>query len=72
MEIGQIQSFLAVVETGTIGGAAKRVFLSQPAVSMQIRQMEQELGEKLFDRKRSLSPAARAFVEFLKQMFLES
>ena len=50
MELLQLRDFRAVVETGSINGAAKKLGLTQPPVSMQIRLLEQELGCKLFER----------------------
>ena len=44
MEFIQIQSFLAVAELLNFSQAAKKVFLSQPAVSHQIHSLEKELG----------------------------
>ncbi|HPR78865.1 MAG TPA: LysR family transcriptional regulator, partial [Candidatus Limiplasma sp.] len=37
MELLQLRDFRAVVETGSINGAAKKLGLTQPPVSMQIR-----------------------------------
>lgn len=44
------QYFMAVAECGSFSGAAKRLFISQPAVSKQITLYEAELGFSLFDR----------------------
>jgi DNA-binding transcriptional LysR family regulator len=42
--------FNAVVETGSFSGAAKKTFISQPAVSQAISKLENELGVHLLDR----------------------
>jgi len=42
--------FLAVAGAGSLSGAAERVFVAQPALSQQMRQLEQELGQVLFLR----------------------
>jgi DNA-binding transcriptional LysR family regulator len=50
MEIRQLRAFLAIAELGTFTAAAHRVHVTQAAISMQIRQLENELGSKLFVR----------------------
>ena len=49
MEIRQLRAFIAIAEAGTFTAGAQRVHVTQAAVSMQIRQLESELGAKLFD-----------------------
>jgi len=46
----QLQIFLAVVETGSYTAAARRLHLTQPAVSRQIRLLQERLGVRLFRR----------------------
>lgn len=50
MEIRQLRAFVAIAEAGTFTAAAQRVHVTQAAISMQIRQLENELGAKLFVR----------------------
>src|SRR6185295_4661108 len=50
MEIRQLRAFIAIAELGTFTAGAQRVHVTQAAISMQIRQLENELGEKLFIR----------------------
>ena len=50
MEIRQLKAFVAIAESGTFTAAALRVHVTQAAISMQIRQLENELGAKLFVR----------------------
>jgi DNA-binding transcriptional LysR family regulator len=45
-----LQTFLAVYRAGSITAAAPRLFLTQPAVSQQIRALESRLGQRLFER----------------------
>jgi DNA-binding transcriptional LysR family regulator len=45
-----MRSFLAVADTGSITGAAERVGRTQSAVSMQVRRLEDSLGQPLFQR----------------------
>jgi len=50
MEFRQLEMFVALVDAGSVQRAAERVFRSQPAVSMAIRKLEDELGASLFNR----------------------
>src|SRR5258707_672865 len=50
MDFFQLETFLAVVQTGSFSGAAKVVHRTQPAVSQVVRKLEDEVGEALFDR----------------------
>lgn len=48
-----LRSFLAVAEEGSLVRAAERVYVSQPALTKQIRQLESRLGVPLFERSRT-------------------
>jgi DNA-binding transcriptional LysR family regulator len=64
MELRQIRSFLSVAETLHFGRTAELIHLSQPALSLQIRALEAEVGVRLLERNRrktTLTPAGRAF-----------
>ena len=50
MDLRRLSSFLAVAEEGHFGRAAARLFLSPPAVTAHIQQLERELGRPLFER----------------------
>lgn len=50
MEIYQLRTFVAVAAEGHLTRAAERVFTSAPAVSAQLKALEDELGVRLFDR----------------------
>lgn len=50
MEIKNLNTFLHVAEFGSFSRAGEQLGYSQPTVSVQIRQLEQELGVQLFDR----------------------
>jgi len=50
MELTQLEFFLMVVEQGSFSKAAVRVYRTQPAVSIAIRRLEEEIGAQLFDR----------------------
>lgn len=50
MDLMQLEMFVAAAELRSIQRASERVFRTQPAVSMAIRKLEEELGVALFDR----------------------
>jgi LysR family transcriptional regulator, nitrogen assimilation regulatory protein len=50
MEMRQMQYFAALFEEGSVTRAARRLHVVQPAISMQISKLEDELGQKLFER----------------------
>lgn len=51
LDIKQLRYFMAIVEEKTILAAAKRLHMSQPPLSQQLRTMEEDLGVSLFDRR---------------------
>ncbi len=50
MELYQLKTFVAIAREGSLTRAAERVFTSAPAVSAQLKALEDELGVKLFER----------------------
>ena len=68
--IRNIKTFLAVIETGSFASAARTVYRTQAAVTMQIKALEESLGTELFDRSRKppiLNDAGRSFAEKAKE-----
>ncbi|MDX1557162.1 MAG: LysR family transcriptional regulator, partial [Xanthomonadales bacterium] len=75
----QLRAFCAVARTGKMTDAAEQLFLSQPAVSLQIRALEEELSTVLFERHgprinltregQALYEMARPVVEGLDSLF---
>ncbi len=78
MDFDQLVTFLEVAKLGSFSRAGQKVFRSQSAVSAQIRQLEQEYGDRLLDRSGkdvTLTPAGRVlftYAERLLQMRDES
>ncbi len=78
MDTSSLHAFLAVADCGSFTAAAERLFLTQPAVSKRIAQLEDQLGARLFDRigrqvhlteaGRALLPRARQVVRELEDM----
>lgn len=50
MDIRQLKYFVTIINEGSISAAAKALHMSQPPLSMQIQQLEDELGCKLLER----------------------
>jgi DNA-binding transcriptional LysR family regulator len=50
VEIRQLRAFVAIAESGTFTAGALRVHVTQAAISMQIRQLESEIGARVFVR----------------------
>jgi DNA-binding transcriptional LysR family regulator len=71
MDFDQLQAFLEVARLKSFSRAALQVFRTQPAVSAQIRQLEEEVGARLFDRspgKVALTEAGRLFHATAQQL----
>src|SRR5882757_4607234 len=66
MELRQIRSFLSVAETLHFGRTAELIHLSQPALSLQIRALEDEVGVRLFERNRRKTVLTAAGLAFRK------
>lgn len=66
MEIRQLRYFTAVVEEGTVIGAARRLNMTQPPLTAQLHSLEEELGCALFKhegRRLHLTEAGRTFYQ---------
>ena len=69
MDFDQLHTFLEIVRLNSFSKAAKTCFRTQPAISAQIRQMEQELGTQLFERfgsRITLTIAGRTFAKYAR------
>ena len=50
MDLRFLSYFISVYEQGSISGAARQCYISQPSISQAVKQLEQELNSKLFER----------------------
>ncbi|MGA2859445.1 MAG: LysR family transcriptional regulator [Candidatus Sulfotelmatobacter sp.] len=70
MDFDQLQTFLEVARHASFSRAAEKRFRTQPAISSQIRGLEEEVGARLFDRsggKVSLTAAGKAFLKYVEE-----
>jgi DNA-binding transcriptional LysR family regulator len=71
MDFDQLHTFLEIVRLKSFSKAAQTCYRTQPAISAQVRQLEQELRADLFERfgsRISLTTAGRLFAEYAEQM----
>lgn len=71
MDIPLIRTFLEIVAAGSFLEAADRVHVTQSAVSLRVKRLEEELGQSLFKRSKSgieLTPAGQQFERFARSM----
>ena len=71
MDLDQIHTFLEIVRLKSFSKAAQTCYRTQPAISAQVRQLEQELNTTLFERlgtRISLTMAGRIFAEYAEQI----
>jgi DNA-binding transcriptional LysR family regulator len=65
LNLDQLRAFVGVVELGSFSAAAERLGVTQPAVSMQVRQLEKRLGVQLIERVGRRAKASAAGHELL-------
>jgi DNA-binding transcriptional LysR family regulator len=78
MDLGQLETFLVVAREKSFSRAAERLFRTQPAVSLALKKLEEELGETLLDRTTkggtltdagtTLLPLAQRMLDLRKQI----
>jgi DNA-binding transcriptional LysR family regulator len=70
MDFDQLETFLEVARHSSFSRAAEKRFRTQPAISSQIRSLEEEVGARLFDRsggKVALTAAGKVFQQYAEQ-----
>lgn len=71
MELTQLEFFVSVIEEGSFSKAADRVFRTQPAVSIAVRRLEEEIGAPLLDRAQktpTLTEAGRIVYDYAQRI----
>ena len=71
MDSANLQAFVKIAETGSFSVAASELFLTQPAISKRIKQLENQLGSKLIDRlgkQSQLTQTGRALLPKARQL----
>ena len=74
MSLAQIETFVTVAETSSVSRASARLRVAQPALSRQIRSLEDELGTPLFARTpkgMSLLPEGEVFLEHARRILAD-
>ena len=74
LDISLLETFTLVADLGSFSGAARRLGLTQPAVSFQVKALEKELGANLIDRSRGkvlLTPAGRTAYEHARKILAD-
>ena len=71
MDLHQLETFLAVVREGSFSAAAKGLGRTQPAISQVISRLEDEVGQRLFERpgrRGGLTDAGKTLVEYAERL----
>ena len=71
MDLDQLHTFLEIVRLKSFSKAAQTCFRTQPAISAQVRQLEQELNTTLFERlgtRIALTAAGKIFADYADQI----
>jgi LysR family hydrogen peroxide-inducible transcriptional activator len=74
MELHQLRYFVSVAETGSFSRGAERCGITQPSLSQQILKLEDELGQRLFDRlgrSVQLTPSGRVLLPRAQRILAE-
>src|SRR3954468_3297552 len=75
MELRHLRYFVSVAELGSVSRAAEKLFIAQPALSLQVRQLEEEIGARLLERLPRgvrLTPAGESFLQDARAILARS
>lgn len=75
MELRQLRYLVEIADEGNLGRAARRLYVSQPALSYALKELETELGVRLFDRHAGgvrATAAGRDVVEEARKTLLQA
>ena len=71
MTLQQIRYMITIAETGSLGKAAEKLFISQPSLTSAVKELEKELGLTLFRRSSrgvTLTPDGMRFLPYARQV----
>lgn len=74
MDLRQLEMFQAIVDHGSFTKAAEKLYVSQSAISRQIKLLEEELGDQIFTRihrKIYLTPTGEVLLQYTRKIFNE-
>lgn len=74
VDIPVLRALVTIADEGTISGAARRLYISQPALSGQVRRLERAVGAALFQRRADgvrLTAAGRAFLPYAERILAD-
>ena len=72
MDLQQLRGFFEVAREGSFTAAANKLFITQPAVSQQVKALEEEIGDRLIERTRKslwLTPAGEILFRRARSVF---
>ena len=69
MNIQQLRYVVAIANSGTFREAAEKMYVSQPSLSISVRDLEKELGFKIFRRTSSGTFLTRRGMEFYEKAY---
>lgn len=70
----KLEYILTIAEERNITRAAKRLYISQPALTLYLNRLENDLGVKLFDRTKSpikLTEAGKYYIDKMKKIYAQ-